>query len=427
MPMVDTSEVILVPDIDLQAVYRRLERAGFHPGPYNPTDLTLLSYAIKRFQNFAKVPETGVLDRKTWDRMQRLYDPGLATGTAGRRLPFPVRMASASTEPAGAPSPQVVWPRGVITAVQTALAALGYEISALQGTLDATTQQALRQFQNAHQLPDQGNLTKETLLALFDERCKHGCTMTVLISATEETPAKQTPMTHITLSGAGWWSLFVQGIQSMLMQQSYDTHGIDGTLGPATQQAIRAFQKASHLTENGDLTGETVLALLAAGCQNACEFAMSVQPQGQAQAGLVTTRTDTIVLRKSDPAQSPTPVSLQLHDVAYASEKVECSDISGDWVILYRGTIVDQDDRTVALRLEERFGYRYHPNQDGLNRADWWCIPRRRHCYAPISFSDWGGTFSKNAVQRFPIEHVYDARLGIINSMSALLHQQCQR
>ena len=52
MPMVDTPGVILVSGIDLPAVYRRLERAGFHLGPYHLTDLTPLSHAIKRFQNF---------------------------------------------------------------------------------------------------------------------------------------------------------------------------------------------------------------------------------------------------------------------------------------------------------------------------------------------------------------------------------------
>ena len=92
LPMVDTSGVILVSGLDLPAVYRRLERAGFHPGPYHPNDLTPLSHAIKRFQNFAKLPQTGVLDRGTWDRLQRLYDPGPATGTAGRRPLSPVRL-----------------------------------------------------------------------------------------------------------------------------------------------------------------------------------------------------------------------------------------------------------------------------------------------------------------------------------------------
>lgn len=427
MPMVDTPAVILVTGIDLQAIYRRLERAGFHPGPYNPTDLTPLSHAVKRFQNFAKLPETGVLDRGTWDRLQRLYDPGPAIGTAGRGQLFPVWIALASPEPAGTASPQVVWPTSVIMAVQTALAALGCEISVPQGTLDVTTHQALRQFQHAHQLPGHGDLTKETLLAIFDERCKHGCKMTILVSATEGSQANQTPVTHIQLSGTGWWPLFVRGMQTMLTQQGYDTHGIDGIIGPATQQAIREFQQASQLAENGDVTGETVRALLAAHCQKACEFALAILPQGQTQAGIRATPTEKTVLRTLDPTQSPAPVPLQINDVAYASEKVECSNVSGDWVTLYQGTIVDRDEKTVALRLEERFGYRYYPHHDGLNRTDWWCIPRRRHCYSTIPFSAWGGTFSKNAVQRFPLEHVYDARLSVINSMSTLLQQQCQR
>jgi len=96
-------------------------------------------------------------------------------------------------------------------------------------------------------------------------------------------------------------------------------------------------------------------------------------------------------------------------------------------ITIGQGTIVERDEKTVALRLEERFGYRYYPNQEGIHRTDWWCIPRRRHCYAPISFSDWGGTSSKNSVQRFPIERVYDARLGVVNNMSALLKQHYQR
>jgi hypothetical protein len=132
-------------------------------------------------------------------------------------------------------------------------------------------------------------------------------------------------------------------------------------------------------------------------------------------------------VRKLSPTLSPASTPLQLHAVAYASEKVECSNISGDWVTLYRGTVVERDAQTVALRLEERFGYRYYPNQDGLNRTDWWCIPRRRHCYAPIAFSDWGGTFSKDSVQRFPSARVYDAQLGLINGMAPMLQQQCHR
>src|SRR6266853_4540007 len=97
-------------------------------------------------------------------------------------------------------------------AVQTVLVELGYEIAAPHGTLEATTQQALRQFQHAHQLPDQGDLTSATLVAIVDAHCQHGCQMTVLVSATEETQGSQTPVTPIPLAGSGGWPLFVHGL-----------------------------------------------------------------------------------------------------------------------------------------------------------------------------------------------------------------------
>ena len=103
---------------------------------------------------------------------------------------------SQRSESAGVSSTPAVWPTGVIMAVQTALADLGYESAATAGILDATTQKALRQFQSTHQLPAHGNLTKNTLVALFDERCKHGCKMTVLVSATPENQATGPRDTH---------------------------------------------------------------------------------------------------------------------------------------------------------------------------------------------------------------------------------------
>jgi peptidoglycan hydrolase-like protein with peptidoglycan-binding domain len=442
-PLAEQRKVPLGAGIDLQSLYRHLDRAGFQRGLYNPNNIPESSYPTQRFQRYPKLSEIGVLEHKTWELTQRLDAPGLTAGPVMPSPTSPAHVAFASTvpvsgtsgqpsalpnisDPEGIPS-QVVWPTSVIVAVQVALMELGYEIPETNGTLDATTQQAVRQFQKDRQLPENGTLGKETLLVIFDERCKHGCTMTVLISAAEEGVTNRASVAPIKLSGTRWWPLFVQGMQYMLTQQGYNMHGVDGTIGPATQRALRVFQRAYHLAENGEFTGETVLAILATSCQKACEFAVTILPLGQTPAGSATTKTDKTILRKLDPAQPTGQAPLEPYNAAYAPEKVECSDISGAWVTLYQGTIVDWDERTIALRLEERFGYRNYPNQDGINRTDWWCIPRRRHCYSTISFSDWGGTFTKNSVQRFPIERVYNARLGVINSMSTLLQQQCQR
>ncbi|MEE4359679.1 MAG: peptidoglycan-binding protein [Desulfococcaceae bacterium] len=69
------STIIKVSDIDLHSVFRRLENAGFQPGPYQENDLGSLSEAVRRFQKFAKLDESGVIDASTWAKLEMLYDP----------------------------------------------------------------------------------------------------------------------------------------------------------------------------------------------------------------------------------------------------------------------------------------------------------------------------------------------------------------
>ncbi len=69
------SDFITVPGINLKSVYRRLENAGFDPGPYSENDFKQLSESIKRFQSVAKLKETGILNQETWAKMHMLYDP----------------------------------------------------------------------------------------------------------------------------------------------------------------------------------------------------------------------------------------------------------------------------------------------------------------------------------------------------------------
>jgi len=76
------NSIIKVSGIDLPSVFRRLENAGFSPGPYQKEDLSGLSEAVKRFQKFAKLDENGIIDSSTWAKLEMLYDPQ-ASGTGG--------------------------------------------------------------------------------------------------------------------------------------------------------------------------------------------------------------------------------------------------------------------------------------------------------------------------------------------------------
>ena len=228
-------QVILIHDIDLESVYRRLANAGFEPGIYRDDDFSQLSESIKRFQKAAKIEVDGILGKKTWDKIQILYDP-------------------------------------------------------LQ-----------------HKSPTSG---KETVL-------KPEIKQPVL-----KTPYKQNTIEKLT-------------------------------------------------------------------------------PEDNYQ--------------------------VNINDSVFAIEQFECSDISGDWVILYEGIITDNADDMLSIRLLKRYGYRYHPDKEGIDGTDWWCVPKKRHCYSEVKFTDWQGEYSENEIVSFPKERVYNANTSIVNGVSDFLENNCKR
>jgi peptidoglycan hydrolase-like protein with peptidoglycan-binding domain len=296
------------------------------------------------------------------------------------------------------------------------------------------TLQALQRFQEAHQISGDGALTAETLLVLVEQRCRNGCDLRVSVAATAEASAlpgtppftDQAAPINTALSGPDLPILMSHLLQEVLTQQGYAIPEAQECLGPPLQAALRRFQSDHGLAAHGQLTQETILVLLATACGAGCEFRLTVGArQEDKSAGPVSI--DGPQIRKIIPGQTLPQGPVQVADKAYAIEYVECSAVSGAWVRLYEGTVVRQDDRTVALRLEERFSYRYHPDSEGVDRTDWWCIPPKRHCYVPIDFHDWNGTFAKRTIASFPADRVVHARLGIIQSVLPFVHKQCNQ
>ncbi|MCP4111893.1 MAG: hypothetical protein GY749_41255 [Desulfobacteraceae bacterium] len=120
-------------------------------------------------------------------------------------------------------------------------------------------------------------------------------------------------------------------------------------------------------------------------------------------------------------------IPVNINDKVFAVEKFECSDISGDWLIFFEGTVTDKSDETISVRLEKRFGYRFHPDKEGVDKKDWLCIPKRGHCYSSINFSDWDGKYSESQVVSFTKDKVYNARITTIIGISSFLQQNCNR
>lgn len=342
---------------------------------------------------------------------------------------------------------------GAIKIVQETLHYLGYDLGTPDDAMNPLTRQAIQRFQRDIGLNVTGELDKETFFALFNARCQEGCYYNVSFQADPTVP-QATDRNPIVLTGTSWEAIFVKAFKKLLLELGYNPGGFtDETIDPTTQQALRQFQQEHRLAENGQLDNPTAFAIFAERCKTGCDVFIAVNLKTEVltipsssrnyrewihedQTGNITISnppppsketSGNEIVREIDPRQIRLDYAVNLQDQVFAVEKAECSEISGDWVIFYEGRVTNKDPNTVAVSLEKRFGYRYHPEKEGIDHTSWWCVPTKRHCYAQIQFSDWGGKYFPNQIARFPISQVYNAKIEIVNGMALFLRQACHR
>ena len=131
-----------------------------------------------------------------------------------------------------------------ITTIQQALANYGYDIS-VDGDYGASTQAAVRQFQEAQGLEADGIVGAATYEALMGEAMPEN--HTVQAGASAAMPAA-TSQNEITL------------VQQALANNGYDV-AVDGAFGPGTERAIRSYQVDHGLEPDGIVGQETFYSL----------------------------------------------------------------------------------------------------------------------------------------------------------------------
>ena len=150
--------------------------------------------------------------------------------------------------------------------LQTRLKELGYYKSKVDGKMGKGTVNALKEFQKAHGLKDDGVAGQATYAILFtDNALKKGTTPTpqptsIPTPAPEVTAAPDTSSSWPTLrkndSGTN-----VAQLQEALIQLGYLSGKADGNYGAKTVDAVKAFQKANGLTADGTAGEQTQRAL----------------------------------------------------------------------------------------------------------------------------------------------------------------------
>jgi len=216
-----TSRLVEVRDQDLvRDVQRQLKAQGFYPGAVDGNLGSQTASALRAYQRSYRLPETGRVDEAT---LQSL----LPERSEVSRTP---EMSHASVDLSN---------REVRRDAQRQLKALGFDPGSSDGTFGPQTEAALRAYQHAYRLPENGRLDDTTARSLLREQI-------------------ETSRTSVDLSNRE----VRRDAQRQLKALGFDPGSTDGALGPQTEAALRAYQHAYRLPETGRLDEVTLRSLL---------------------------------------------------------------------------------------------------------------------------------------------------------------------
>jgi peptidoglycan hydrolase-like protein with peptidoglycan-binding domain len=178
--------------------------------------------------------------------------------TASRSQDVPSAQAATSAEPESVAPVSTDLPpldpgtgesQLVIRAVQRELAARGYDVGPLDGTLSDKTRAAISTYQSAQGLAVTGVPSDELLrqILLGDSLESAAATGSLAASDSIETQAAE--------------SVTVKGVQQVLADLGYAPGPIDGAWGENTSRAIAAFQRDRNIAETGEITPDLLAEL----------------------------------------------------------------------------------------------------------------------------------------------------------------------
>ena len=158
-----------------------------------------------------------------------------------------------------------------VTALQTALKALGYYTLAVDGAYGKGTVAAVKAFQRASGLKADGIAGAKTLGRLYEsgpaESSGGGESAAVPVEpenpapdapGSSESPVSLASYTKLTTGSRGEG---VAALQNALKELGFYTKSVDGVYGRGTAAAVKAFQKQYHLTVDGVAGKKTLTAL----------------------------------------------------------------------------------------------------------------------------------------------------------------------
>ncbi len=221
----------------VEKLQRLLKESGANPGPVDGDFGARTQAAVKRFQKSHELPQSGVVDKKTWTKLIK----------ADLRRDFAFKEGQQD---------------GAIRAAEERLKKLGYDTGKVDGFMDASTTRALKAFRADEGLGKSGALTygvrkelradaKALDHAPLRRRVKDTKAHHRLDAATASAAAKAGGIVEGAKTRA------VKNVQAHLKAAGFDPSRTDGRFDERTEGALKQFQRKSGLPATGVVDTKT--------------------------------------------------------------------------------------------------------------------------------------------------------------------------
>ena len=268
--------------------------------------------AVIAFQQKNEYPATGIMDAN----IQAFLFSGKPKNASGEKISIktlsPVEGVSMKRGNKGSQ----------VLQLQERLIELGYLKTTASGTYDANTISAVRSFQRKNGLTSNGTADVNTQKAIYSAAAvPASATATPKVTATPApTPTVAVPEVSLRSGDTGD---DVKTLQKRLKELGYYRSTIDGKMGRATVNALKAFQEAHGLEADGVAGKATYEVLFSA---NALAKGTTPTPLPTATPGPEATGTSSAawpVLRRNDSGDSVAQLQEALIELGYLSGKAD--------------------------------------------------------------------------------------------------------
>ncbi len=239
---------------DVKTLQKRLKELGYFKSTVDGKFGRDTVKALTAFQEANGLTADGVAGKATY---AALYSENVLANGA---TPTPV--ATEAPAPEAEESSTETWPKlkkdsagDAVAQLQEALIQLGYMSGKADGNYGDKTVSAVKAFQKANGLTEDGTAGEETQKLLYSGNAKKA-SAAAKATATPKPMATPKPESSVLKTGAKGTE--VKELQNKLIQLGYLTGKADGVYGAKTAEAVAAFQKESKLTADG-VAGEKTL------------------------------------------------------------------------------------------------------------------------------------------------------------------------